>query len=230
MRINKSLTLGWGLLLALAGAASAQVATGSVYGTVADESGGSIPGVVVTLTGEVGTRSTRSDAAGQFRFLGSVRGDYALVLAHPGFARVSRTIRVTTGENVDLGLQPEGGDRRGDGDGHGARPRSSTARSGAPTTTHRHRRSCTRCRSARDPWAVLRTVPGVVLRPRQHRGQRERTAGRLRRQGRQRQRHACGTLDGRRPSPTWRRGRRLAHLLRLRRLRGDPRTRRAATT
>ena len=59
----KSLTLGWGLLLALAGAASAQVASGSVYGTVApDESGGSIPGVVVTLTGEVGTRSTRSDA------------------------------------------------------------------------------------------------------------------------------------------------------------------------
>ena len=34
---------------------------------------------------------------------------------------------------------------------------------------------------ARDPWAVLRTIPGVIAGPREHRRQRERPAGRLRR-------------------------------------------------
>ena len=39
MRIKKSLTLAFGLLLAFTGAASAQIATGNVYGVAKDESG-----------------------------------------------------------------------------------------------------------------------------------------------------------------------------------------------
>jgi outer membrane receptor protein involved in Fe transport len=43
---------------------------------------------------------------------------------------------------------------------------------------------------SRDPWAVLKTVPGRSRGPRQRRGQRERPAVRLREQGLAAQRHA----------------------------------------
>ena len=160
MWVKKSLTLGLGLLFAGVGAASAQVATGSVYGTVADESGGSIPNVVVTITGEVGTRSTQSDAAGRFRFLGIVRGEYALVLAHSGFARVSRTIRVTTGENVELGfaLKVAAAETL---EVTGETPLLDSQKRGTSTTMTAEELS--RVPNDRDPWAVLRAVPGVLL-------------------------------------------------------------------
>jgi hypothetical protein len=58
------------VLLALLAAAPvlAQTQLGSVVGTVKDEQGGALPGVTVTLAGPAGTRTTTTDAKGEYRF------------------------------------------------------------------------------------------------------------------------------------------------------------------
>ena len=61
-------------LLATAPAVSAQIHTGNVDGAVTDPSGAVLPGVAVTISGELGTRSTTSGSGGEFRFLGLDRG------------------------------------------------------------------------------------------------------------------------------------------------------------
>src|SRR5262249_34289925 len=58
---------------------SAQIATGNIYGTVADQQGGVLPGVDVTLTAvSIGgqPRTTVTDGQGQFRFLNLDPGTY----------------------------------------------------------------------------------------------------------------------------------------------------------
>ena len=58
------------LLLAVAVAvpAAAQSLTGVVTGTVKDEQGGVLPGVLVTLQGVDATRAFTSEERGEFRF------------------------------------------------------------------------------------------------------------------------------------------------------------------
>ena len=102
MRIEKGLTLAFGFLLAFTGAASAQIATGNVYGVAKDESGAMLPGVNATITSQFGTRSTVTGADGAFRFLDLNRGDYTMTLTLAGFASAARKIKVTTGENVEV--------------------------------------------------------------------------------------------------------------------------------
>ena len=86
--MKKLLVLAIGAILALAPTAHAQQITGgNVYGTVTDESGAVLPAVNVTLTGEVGTKSTTTDPQGHFRFINALKGDYALALGLSGLVR-----------------------------------------------------------------------------------------------------------------------------------------------
>ena len=73
-------------LLALAPTAFAQISGGNIYGTVTDESGAVLPGATVTLTGDLGTRSTTTGTQGEFRFLNLDRGRYKLTVALTGFS------------------------------------------------------------------------------------------------------------------------------------------------
>ena len=58
------------LVLGAASVASAQIAAGNIYGTVTDEQGGRLPGVTVSgVSKSIGSRTTVTDEAGQFRFL-----------------------------------------------------------------------------------------------------------------------------------------------------------------
>ncbi|MGH9334449.1 MAG: carboxypeptidase-like regulatory domain-containing protein, partial [Vicinamibacteria bacterium] len=64
-------------LIILAG----QVITGSLWGTVTDESGGALPGVAYTLTSPAllgGPAKAETNGNGQFRFLGLEPGVYRL--------------------------------------------------------------------------------------------------------------------------------------------------------
>jgi hypothetical protein len=83
---KRILALALGLVLALSGAAFAQIATGNVYGVAKDESGALLPGVNATITSEFGTRSTVTGPDGAFRFLNLNRGDYTVTLTLAGFA------------------------------------------------------------------------------------------------------------------------------------------------
>jgi hypothetical protein len=148
-------------VLALAGTASAQIATGNVYATVKDESGAALPGVNVELTGEVGTRTTVTGADGAFRFLNLSAGEYTVTLSLAGFAKTVRRIRVTTGENVDVGFTLKVSGVEETIEVTGETPLVDTKKRGTATTMTSA--ELADVPNARDPWAVLRAVPGVLV-------------------------------------------------------------------
>ena len=161
MRIKNGPTLAFGLLLAFSAAASAQIATGNVYGVARDESGAVLPGAQVTITSPFGTRSTVSGSDGAFRFLGLERGDYALTLALAGFASTLRRIRVTTGENVDVVVVMKVTAVAETVEVQAETPLVDSRRRGTATTLTSE--ELARVPNARDPWGVLKAVPGVAV-------------------------------------------------------------------
>ncbi len=87
----------------------AQRTTGSIVGTVTDETSAALPGVTVTLKGEtiVGTQTDVTNEKGFYRFPALPPGTYELTYSLTGFATVNRPgIKVSVGgtneENVGL--------------------------------------------------------------------------------------------------------------------------------
>src|SRR5687767_15650422 len=76
----KRLTVVAALLIAAlaAGPLLAQSLVGSVEGTVTDEQGGALPGITVTLTGKMGSKTVVTGADGTFRFQAVEPGDYSV--------------------------------------------------------------------------------------------------------------------------------------------------------
>jgi hypothetical protein len=163
MRRSLGVALCMALAFLIAPAAWAQSSGGNVYGTVTDESGALLPGATVTLTGVSvgGSRSTTSGAQGEFRFLNLDPGTYRLSVALQNFGTTTRDIIVNTGTNVDLtfGLKVAGlaetvtvTDET---------PVVDTKKVGTSTTLTKE--ELTQIPQGRDPWAVLKTVPGVLV-------------------------------------------------------------------
>jgi hypothetical protein len=149
------------LVVAAVPAVMGQVATGAVYGTILDQSGAVLPGVSVTATGESGTTTTVSNAQGTFRLLNLPRGRYTLTLDLTGFRQIKREINVTTGENVDLSFTMGVAGTAETVEVTGETPLVDTKKRGTATTmTTEELQSVP---NARDPWGVLKNVPGVLL-------------------------------------------------------------------
>jgi outer membrane receptor protein involved in Fe transport len=94
---------------ALASPAAAQTTTGTIAGTVTDDTGAVLPGVTVTIRGEaiVGTQSTSSNERGFYRFAALPPGVYELSFSLQGFATQNRTgvkvsVRGNTEENAAM--------------------------------------------------------------------------------------------------------------------------------
>ncbi len=158
---KRILALALGLVLALSGAATAQIATGNVYGVAKDESGALLPGVNATITSEYGTRSTVTGADGAFRFLSLNTGDYTVTLTLAGFASVARKIKVTTGENVELDFGMKVSGVAETIEVQAETPLVDSKRRGTATTMTSDELS--KVPNARDPWGVMRAVPGVMV-------------------------------------------------------------------
>ncbi len=92
------------LLALLAVPAMAQLQTGDLYGMAIDEQGQALPGVTVTLTGNVGAPQTQvTDGQGRFRFLGLYPGQYKVAAELQGFSPLEYpNIGVRVGGKVDL--------------------------------------------------------------------------------------------------------------------------------
>ena len=88
---------------ALAQTTSATTAT--VLGTVADSSGGSLPGVTVTLTGTsmMGVQTAVTVEDGGYWFISVPPGEYKLAFELPGFSTVTREGIRLAGACVPLG-------------------------------------------------------------------------------------------------------------------------------
>ena len=104
-------TLGGAALLwavvGLVGPAVAQRTTGTIVGTVKDDTGAVLPGVTVTLTGEkvVGTQSAVTNTQGFYRFTALPPGNYDLGFALTGFARLKRpAIQLSLGATEEISI------------------------------------------------------------------------------------------------------------------------------
>jgi hypothetical protein len=142
--------------------ASAQVQSGSITGTVRDGQGGVLPGVLVTLTGTGPTQTYTTEAEGQYRFLNVPPGTYSMTVSLPGFQTVIREgVVVAVGQTVSLPVTMNVAAVQETVTVTGDSPVIDTKAMG--TATNFTQDELARVPNSRDPWALLRTVPGVSL-------------------------------------------------------------------
>jgi hypothetical protein len=127
---------------------------------VTDESGAVLPGASVTLSGPF-TKSTVSGAQGDFRFLALDNGRYKLTVALTGFATINREVIVTTGQNINLAFPMKVATVEESVTVTAETPVVDIKRRGTATTLELSELQQTP--NARDPWGVLKNVPGVLL-------------------------------------------------------------------
>ena len=160
---TKGLCWALAVLALVALPAAAQVSTGNIYGIVRDESGAVMPGATVTLTGAFGTRSTTSGSQGDFRFVNIDHGTHQVKVNLTGFANVSRSVTVQVGQNVDLAFTLKVASLEEAVTVTAETPVVDTKRTGTATTIDKA--ELEKIPTSRDPWALLRTVPGVLVDP-----------------------------------------------------------------
>ena len=79
--------------------------TGTLVGSVTDQSGAVLPGVTVMISspGLMGTLEMRTDAEGDYRFPALPPADYTIVFSRQGFATLTRTrVRVALGATATI--------------------------------------------------------------------------------------------------------------------------------
>lgn len=147
-------------LLLASGIALGQAQTGNVYARATDEGGQPIPGANVTLSGIGGPVGRLSNQNGEARFLSLSPGVYALDFVLPGFTSVSRTnvtveISRNTQINVTMRLAPVKEDIVVTGES----PILDARRTG--TLAVATQRELEIVPTARNPWVIFQTAPGV---------------------------------------------------------------------
>lgn len=147
---------------ALAQTTSATTAT--VIGTVADSSGGTLPGVTVNLSGTsmMGVQSTVTTEDGSYRFISVPPGEYKLTFDLPGFSTITReavrlTANFTATINVTMGMAA----LQENVTVTGASPVVDTTSTSISTTFDKE--TLANLPSARDYWAILSEAPGVKM-------------------------------------------------------------------
>jgi len=86
-------------------AALAQPTTGTVKGTLTDDSGGVIPAASVSLAGNGVTKTVQTQADGTYTFPGLAPGDYTVSLSFPGFQSFLKQVTVGAGGAVQVPIQ-----------------------------------------------------------------------------------------------------------------------------
>ncbi len=151
-------------LLLLAAPALAQFgeAKGNLYGRVLDENGGTLPGVTVTLKGPGAPVVQTTDARGEYRFLNLSPGRYTISLALAGFSTVTReNVDINLGANTQVTDTMKVSAVAATITVTGEAPILDTRKvqTGAQVTQEELRSIPT----ARDPWVVLQSIPGVQI-------------------------------------------------------------------
>jgi hypothetical protein len=134
---------------------------GSITGSVRDEQAGAVAGTEVAAQGSDATYRFTTDRDGAFRFLNLQPGPYRITAALAGFKAAGRDVIVAVGKNVDAPIELR----------VAGVIESITVSVPAPildatamgTSTTFSRDELTSIPTSRDPFALLRSVPGVLL-------------------------------------------------------------------
>ena len=149
-------------VLAVTPALCAQQLTGNVFGATADEQGARLPGVGCTLSGSGGAPSTATtDSRGEFRVLNLSPGNYALACELQGFSKLTKSdVQVAVGRNtnVSVTMKLSTVEAAVTVRGEAALMDTRKVTTGATLTQV----ELQEIPSARDPWVVLQSVPGVL--------------------------------------------------------------------
>lgn len=143
------------------GVAMAQLQTGSLFGIVLDAEAAPLPGATVTLSGIGAPQTQLSDAQGRFRFVGLPPGGYRLQAHHEGFSPIeydNLIIHVGRNTDVEVTLTP-------------ALRETMIVTGEAPLLDERRftkgntftLTELERIPTARDPWSVVSSTPGVLM-------------------------------------------------------------------
>lgn len=142
--------------------AFAQVSGGSISGTVADEQKAVLPGVTVTIQGSDRTQSAVTDETGKFRFLNQPPGSYTVTFELAGFASVKHEgVVVAVGRDANLAVGLRLAAVAETITVTGESPLVDTKVTG--TATNFTTDELTKIPTSRDPFALMRSVPGVLV-------------------------------------------------------------------
>jgi hypothetical protein len=140
----------------------AQVQSGTVTGIVQDQQDSVLPGVTVTLTGPDRRLQFVTTDDGRYRFLNVPPGNYTVTAALPGFATLVREhVQVVVGATVDLPFRMQVATVQENITVAGGAPILDARATG--TSTNFTQDELSKIPTSRDPWALLRTVPGVQM-------------------------------------------------------------------
>jgi hypothetical protein len=144
----------------LAGSALGQSQAGSVSGKVLSRDGSVLPGVTVTLTGIGAPQTFVTTTDGEYRFLGLHPGDYTVSAELSGFGNTTRKAIVELRKNteIDIEMAPSVAE-------------TITVTAESPVIDRRevgtgdvvNLEELQNIPSARDPWVVLQSVPGIQV-------------------------------------------------------------------
>jgi hypothetical protein len=160
-RLNLKRAVAFVASFAVSGVLFAQAQTGNIYGTVKDEKGEPLPGVTLTLSGGGAPSIQVSDAQGQFRFIGIYPGTYKLEGSLEGFSPIiypSLIVNLNRNTTVELAMSA-------------AVEETITITAESPLLDARKistgatidKTELEKIPTARDPWVILQTTPGVLV-------------------------------------------------------------------
>src|SRR5712692_296299 len=142
--------------------ALAQVQGGGISGIVLDEQRSVVPGVAVTVQGADAPFESTTQPDGAFRFLNLAPGPYRLTAALQGFSIVVReNIIVDVGKNADVAISLKVGSVTETVTVIAPAPIVDATATG--TATNFTSDELAKVPTSRDPFSLLRSVPGVLL-------------------------------------------------------------------
>ena len=155
--------LGVGAVVLMASTAFAQIGSG-ISGVVRDPSGGVLPGVVVAAASPVlieGSRSTVTDANGQYQIIDLRPGDYTVTFTLAGFKTVRREgIRLGAAFTATVNTELQVGQLEESITVTGASPLVDVR--GTVSQSVMNRETLDTIPTGKDPFAVGQLIPGVT--------------------------------------------------------------------
>jgi hypothetical protein len=155
----------WGCLVLvalIASPASAQTSAGVISGRVIDATGLALPGATVTVQGVDLTHAFTTDGEGRYRFLDLAPGTYKLTSALDGFATTVRDqLILDLGKTIDVAVTMQISGVKETVIVTAPSPMVDARQTGVATNFTAD--ELAKIPSSRDPFSLMRSVPGVLV-------------------------------------------------------------------